>query len=506
MSEGRPIVSDTGSETSRISEYIDSFVNPLACKHDSYIKNSYEFVERLRNTKLEKDWLLVTGDVSALYTNMHFKRTIDCVKKAFGQNPDPKRPDEAILKLLDISIKNNDFTFNGETFLQLCGTAMGKRYSPGLANLYLLELDDAAVGGLKPEGTKPIIFIRYLDDIFFIWPGTVDSLKSFENYLNGLIPDIKITFEYSKKEISFLDVCVYAADDGSLKTKTFFKKTDTHQLLHTASFHPKHTFKGLIKSQLIRFKRLSSSVEDYNTTCKILFSFLRKRGYNQSTLRKQQYGVWFNEQTNNRRQITTETIPIVVDYCKVGSELVRTYKKILSRDEATRGIRFITAYRNGRNLKQMLVKSRLTAERGKGGAFYGCSAVKCQACRLHAPPSKTCKITHNNTRYSVQGKINCNTRNIIYVVTCEKCGKQYVGETGRSLRDRLNDHKSDIRNKRRTPLATHFNLPDHSVFHVKITPVEVVENRFARLRREQDLQRLFRTQYPLGINNTPVND
>lgn len=32
---GRLIVSDFGSETYRVAEYVDSFINPLSQKHDS---------------------------------------------------------------------------------------------------------------------------------------------------------------------------------------------------------------------------------------------------------------------------------------------------------------------------------------------------------------------------------------------------------------------------------------------------------------------------------------
>jgi len=506
MPEGRPIVSDVGSETYRVSEYIDSFINPLACKHQSYVKNSYDFVEKVRNVKIEKDWLLVTGDVSALYTNMHFNRTIDCVRRAFAKNPDPNRPDDAVIKLLEISLKNNDFNFNGEYYLQVLGTAMGKRFAPGLANLYLLDLDEAAMAGLGL--TRPVLFIRYLDDIFYIWPGTVDSLRLFEAHLNSLIPDIKISFEYSKEQISFLDICIYVGEDGFLKTKTFFKETDTHQLLHTASFHPRHVFKGLVKSQLIRFKRLSSTAEDYNSTCKVLFSFLKKRGYKQCQLRKQQYQVWFGSSATDGRAKDNQLdsrIPIVVDFCRAGTNLVKKYRNILKNDDYGKNIGFITAYRNGPNLKRRLVKSKLY-NAGREGAFRGCSSARCLACRLHAPPTKTCKIENSNASYVIRNDIDCNTSNVIYVVTCDKCKKQYVGETSRCIRDRLNDHKSDIKNRRKTPLATHFLQPDHSTFNLKITPIEVVENRFQRMQREKELQRLFKTVYPHGINNTPVEN
>src|SRR5213079_3003803 len=69
MPEGRPICSDVNSETYRASEFINYFVNPLATRHETYIKNSYEFINIVQNYKIGESGILVTGDVSALYTN-----------------------------------------------------------------------------------------------------------------------------------------------------------------------------------------------------------------------------------------------------------------------------------------------------------------------------------------------------------------------------------------------------------------------------------------------------
>lgn len=503
MPQGRPIVSDVNSETYRISSFIDYYVNPLTTTHASYVKNSFDFVKKVQGYKIEKNWLLVTGDVSSLYTNMHFDRTIECVKEAFRKNPDSKRPDSGLLKLLEISLKNNDFNFNGEYFLQILGTAMGKRFAPGLANLYLLEFDEKARNGFP---IKPILFIRYLDDIFFLWPGSVESLKEYETYLNSLIPDIKITLEYSEKEIPFLDVFIYE-NNNELNTKTYFKETDTHQLLHTSSFHPRHTFKGLIKSQLIRFKRLSSKKSDYNCTCKILFNYLKHRGYSLGLLRKLQHNVWHDyiDKTANGDNQTKneEIIPIIVDYCKIGTELSKKYKSILKENTtASNNTKFITAYRGSKNLKGLLVRSKL--DDGRIGAFHGCSAPRCQTCKIHAPPSSDYIVTTTGQRVKVGNDTYCHTKNIIYLVTCMKCKKQYIGESSRSLRDRLNDHKSDIRNKKATPLATHFNMPNHSVLDLRIIPISIVENHIERLEREKHFQNVYKTAYPMGINNTPV--
>jgi hypothetical protein len=71
MPQGRPIVGDCGTDSRRVSEYIDSFLKPLANKHPSYIKDTYDFVNKIRNRRIDDKYILVTGDVTALYTNMN---------------------------------------------------------------------------------------------------------------------------------------------------------------------------------------------------------------------------------------------------------------------------------------------------------------------------------------------------------------------------------------------------------------------------------------------------
>ena len=93
--------------------------------------------------------------------------------------------------------------------------------------------------------------------------------------------------------MDFLDVTTFKGPDfdttGKLDTKVFFKPTDSHALLHYSSFHPKHTFAGIIKSQLTRFRRICSRPEDYTSATQTIFQALRKIGYPRSLLRTLEY-------------------------------------------------------------------------------------------------------------------------------------------------------------------------------------------------------------------------
>lgn len=530
MPEGRPIVSDCGSESYRVCQYIDSFIRPLSTKHAAYVKDTYDFVEKVRDKIIPKGAILVTGDVTSLYTNMDLNRTLSVVKQAFRQYPDPERPDQQLLKLLEITLKNNDFTFNGEWFLQKVGTAMGKTYAPGLADLYLKKLDKMATSYRIP----PLFYFRFLDDIHFVWTGSIEELLVFENYLNTLIPGIRIAFNYSAHEINFLDTTIYKKignDHDMLQTKVYFKPTDTHQLLHKLSFHPKHTAKGVLKSQLLRFKRISSCYADYHVACGILFDALRQRLYSGRLLRRMKREVWRLDETQRGPVDDRQILPIIVPFNDLGSKLTRDWRSAISSNKLFDRFRAITAYCNGPNLRRVLVRSLLPAvstdQRGNtnrpnaaaaqassrpSNTTSGCSQCKsshCRACRYVTAATEFTSTTNNKT-FKIHGALNCTSSNVIYLVTCKKCQKQYVGETGMPLRDRINNHLSCIRLQKATPIGLHFNSKGHSITDFTILPIERIRNggnvaTQQRRLKESTWQNLLQTAYPYGMNNLNKN-
>ena len=105
----------------------------------------------------------------------------------------------------------------------------------------------------------------------------------------------------------------------------------------------------------------------------------------------------------------------------------------------------------------------------------------------------------------MKSNFTCKSANIIYLITCKQCQKQYEGQTGRTLADRICDHLSNIRTNKSKPVALHFNLPDHSLTDFEITAIEQIPDTehslHLRLLKETTWQNLLQTAYPLGINN-----
>ena len=369
MPAGRPIVSDCGSESSKICEFIDHFLQPVSNKHESFIKDTYKFISKIRDQTIDPSWLLISADVESLYTNMQIDRILESIREVFQEFPDLSRANEAILSLMETTLKNNDFEFNGQFCLQVCGIAMGRKYSPTAANIYLREFDHKA---MREFEIKPHLYSRFLDDIFAVWPNTRQQLTAYQDYLNSLIPGIKVTFEIREQIISFLDTQVYKTfnEEGKcvLKTKVFFKPTDTHQLLHRSSFHPKHIFLGITKSPFIRFKRISSSFYDYSHSSNTLIKVLAQRGYNRRGLQRLKMQIWNNYSAIPKRDNpealldalnAPEIIPILTPFDNFHSILNRKWCRETRNNPVLKEARIIAAYKRHKNLGDLLVRGRL---------------------------------------------------------------------------------------------------------------------------------------------------
>jgi len=102
--------------------------------------------------------------------------------------------------------------------------------------------------------------------------------------------------------------------------------------------------------------------------------------------------------------------------------------------------------------------------------------------------------------------MNCNSFNVIYLITCLKCKLQYVGETYRKLKDRLNDHKSNIRTNKETAIGIHFRSALHNIKHLQIQPILQIntESHTDRLQQEKYWMDILKTFYPNGLNKYPL--
>ena len=63
-------------------------------------------------------------------------------------------------------LKTNYFEFNGKVKQQISGTAIGTKFVPLYACIFM---DEVVTSFLETQEMKPLVWFRYIDDVFFIW-------------------------------------------------------------------------------------------------------------------------------------------------------------------------------------------------------------------------------------------------------------------------------------------------------------------------------------------------
>ena len=109
------------------------------------------------------------------------------------------------------------------------------------------------------------IWKRFVDDCFGMFMGKEKLFRKFHTKLVTQFQkfDLELTSQQSKEAIVILDLEIYVMGN-QLHTKENRKETASSLYLRFGSAHPQYTFKGIVKSQMYRLRRLCSREKDFN--------------------------------------------------------------------------------------------------------------------------------------------------------------------------------------------------------------------------------------------------
>ena len=102
---GRPIISQCNGPLENIGRFLDYFLLPIVKVQDTYLSDTGDFMRAIESIQIENKCLLVTYDISSLYTNLKFTEIIDSVKRALQAHSELgfkiKRPNtESLIEIL----------------------------------------------------------------------------------------------------------------------------------------------------------------------------------------------------------------------------------------------------------------------------------------------------------------------------------------------------------------------------------------------------------------------
>ena len=256
----RPICPDINTETCITGKLIAHYLSPLWLKIATYTKNSYDLVKLIESLKnIPNAAILLVADVDNLYPSLPIQETFKRVKrKLLAETTHSEIPGaEFVLKLLQIQLDNNCFCFENQYYKQIKGIPMGKAWAPIVASIYLDFWEQEI---LKKTEIKPLLFVRYIDDVFLVVNSKAEALNLINCFQTNDC-NIKLSEFTVASTVNFLDLTL-TLRNGLISYKIYTKPSHLRVLLDFSSAHSFSLKCSVVLSQLIRFYRLHSDLKE----------------------------------------------------------------------------------------------------------------------------------------------------------------------------------------------------------------------------------------------------
>ena len=183
---GRPVVSSIGCHSTNISKFVDYHLQPIVKNIPSYVQDSNDFLNKIDTAKnIPADCLLVTMDVKSLYTNSPNPGGTSAVKATYERYPEKSVAAKVIITFLAMILTLNNFMFNCKNYLQIRSYAMGTACATSYANIFMARFEQKHIYPFIKG--KVNLYLRYIDDTFFIWKDTEEELKNFMKSIKSIL-------------------------------------------------------------------------------------------------------------------------------------------------------------------------------------------------------------------------------------------------------------------------------------------------------------------------------
>lgn len=412
----RPIVSNTGSPTEKISKWLVSEFKNLSPPEGFSVDNSLGFINSLQDVTLNEDERLISFDVTSLFPSVPLDITIDMLKRWLESELVPTEKITSYVKLTEHCIQNNYFQFQDKFYKQTKGLAMGNPLSPFLANLFLscfeLELTQFAL--------FPRVWSRYVDDVFAIVKiGTENQILEL---LNSQYTSIQFTmeFENNKKSLPFLDLLLTRGNDNKLEYDVYRKNTSTFAYIPSDSNHNSSHKYSAFNSMVYRLLNVPLTEEKYDVELRTIKEIAKSNGYS----------------------------------CDVIDRMVKNAERKLNLKNAT----------------TLLPIENRPPTRRTSVYFHNSINNKLKSIFKQADLELVNKnrFKLRNLLGSTKDKLPVLSKSGIYEIGCNDCPQTYIGQTRRSVITRYKEHEASTRlnHKDKSAIASHMMENNHS-FDIK---------------------------------------
>ena len=319
---------------------------------------------------------------------------------------------------------------------------------------------------------RPFSWLRFIDDIDMKWLHGRDNLDTFLQEANSFHSTIRFTAEVSNDKHVFLDtqsrldedrICTDLYTKPRIPTNIFYPPV---AILNTAA-RISHIVLHWPQTHLLRLKHVW--IKSQRTDKSATPAWLSEAGHSSAIDKARQRS---RDALLSYRPKSAEVgtiLPFVLTYHPDLPKVRDIVDKIGPSSSHQMSWRIFTRANQSwlsDAPKAFVIPGMSTTQTNSGddnqtGECRPCGRKKCQCYKMitsagtvKSSPGATVRLRQNT---------DCTTENVVYLISCSSCNKQYVGETKGPLNKRMNGHRDDWRHRRfeRSPTAEHFHSADH---------------------------------------------
>ena len=386
----------------QVSKHLDCLLKPAVRTLQFRIGSISNFVTELRQFDLKPTYFVASIDVTALFDNV-------CISSFMAQLPSilvetethwrsmstcfAKASITQIVSCFDLVLNNSFLKFNGRILRQKFGVAMGNPLSVSVSDIFLGLLEQEFLRNC-PSAFKPLLYRRYIDDVFLIFDGPTTLLQDFLDYVHECLASTRIRFTSELencKKLPFLDIVLHRTP-SKFELSVYRKVTHSNRYISVFSFVPIQFMIATLKT--LRSRALCYCVD--SAALKSEFEFLR------GIFLKQGYSAGLVNKFFSIRGLPAGCLPFRLSLPSIILPYFGTKTRQLANYLSSIG--FQTTFTSLTTLNSILYKP--------------------------------------TTRSPNAEKRDKN--NVVYLLSCNQCNVMYVGETTRSFCVRFKEHIRDV--------------------------------------------------------------
>ena len=174
---GRPVISNCGTATEKVSEFLDHVLKSIMQQKGSYIKDSGDFIKKLKEIKeVANDAIMVTADVFGHYPIIRHDVGLEALRKTLDERVNKKMVLRTLIKWQKMFWKITTLNLMVKLNNNFLATAIGTKFAPSYACIFMEKVE---IEFLESQVYRLLVWFRYIDDVFLLEAMVKKSLGHF---------------------------------------------------------------------------------------------------------------------------------------------------------------------------------------------------------------------------------------------------------------------------------------------------------------------------------------